>query len=83
MQGQFLDAIDRAWYLCVDISSDLNFSHHNNHVTANASKSLYFLKRSIKTKYPGKREAAYKTTIRPQVGHMHHLFGVCTLKRHS
>ena len=44
MQGQFLEAIDCASYLCVDISSDLNFSHYNNCVTANASKGLGFLK---------------------------------------
>ena len=32
-------------------SSDLNFNHHSNHVTSNASKSLDFLKRNIKTKH--------------------------------
>ena len=65
--GQVLDSIDHARYLGVDISSDLNFSHHVNRITANASKSLGFLKRNIKTKHPGIREAAYKATVRPQV----------------
>ena len=67
MHGQVLDSIDHALYLGVDISSDLNFSHHVNRITANASKSLGFLKRNIKTKHPGIREAAYKATVRPQV----------------
>ena len=67
MHGQVLDSIDHARYLGVDISSDLNFSHHVNRITANASKSLGFLKRNIKTKHPGIREAAYKATVRPQV----------------
>ena len=67
MHGQVLDSIDHARYLGVDILSDLNFNHHINRVTANASKSLGFLKRNIKTKHPGISEAAYKTTVRPQV----------------
>ena len=67
MHGQVLDSIDHARYLSVDISSNLNFSHHVNRATANASKSLGFLKRNIKTKHPGIREAAYKATVRPQV----------------
>ena len=65
MHGQILDSIDHARYLGVDISSDLNFNHHINRVTSNASKSLGFLKRNIKYIYI--REAAYKTTVRPQV----------------
>ena len=36
MHGQVLDSIDHARYLGVDISSDLNFSHHVNRITANA-----------------------------------------------
>ena len=67
MHRQVLGSIDHARNLDVDISSDLNFNHHINRVTANASKSLGFLKRNIKTKHPGIREAAYKTTVRPQV----------------
>ena len=67
MHGQVLDSIDHTRYLGVDISSDLNFNHHINSVTSNALKSSGFLKRNIKTKHPGIREAAYKTTVRPQV----------------
>lgn len=67
MHGIALESIDHARYLGVDISSNLNFNHHVNRITANASKSLGFLKRNIQTKNPGIREAAYTTTVRPQV----------------
>ena len=48
IHGQDLDSIDHARYLGVDISSDLNFNHHINCVTANASKSVGFLKETLK-----------------------------------
>ena len=84
MHGQVLGSIniDHARYLGVDISSDLNFNHHINRVTANASKSLGFLKRNIKTKHPGIHEAAYKTTVRPQVEYVSSVWSPCTKKRH-
>ena len=62
MHGQVRESVEHARYLAVEISSDLKFSHHINRVTANASKSLGFLKRNIKTK-----QAAYKTVVRPQL----------------
>ena len=67
MHGQVIESVDHVRYLGVDISSNLNFSHHINRITANASKSLGFLKRNIKTKHSGIREAAYKTVVRPQL----------------
>ena len=67
MHGQVLKSVDHARYLCFDISSDLNFSHHINRTTANVSKSLGFLKHNIKTKHSCIREAAYKTVVRPQL----------------
>ena len=67
MHGQVLESVDHARYVGVDITSDLNSSHHINRITANASKSLGFLKRNIKTKHNGIREAAYKTVVRPQL----------------
>ena len=80
MYGQVLDSIDHARYLGVDISSDLDFNHHINRVTANASKTLGFLKRNIKTKHPGIREAAYKTTVRPQVEYASSVWSLYTKK---
>ena len=67
MHGQVLDSVDSARYLGVDITSDLSFTQHINRTTANASKSLGYLKRNILTKNPAIREAAYKTIVRPQV----------------
>ena len=80
MHGQVFDPVDHARYLGVDISSDLNFNHHINRVTPNASKSLGFLKRNIKTKIPVYK----KRPINLQSDHRsntRHLFGVCTLRK--
>ena len=65
MHGQVLDSVDSARYLGVDITSDLSFTQHINRTTANASKSLGYLKRNILTKNPAIREVAYKTIVRP------------------
>ena len=67
MHGQVLYSVDSARYLSVDIASDLNFSQHVNCIASNASKSLGYLKRNIKTKYSGIREAAYKTIVRNRI----------------
>ena len=67
MHGQVLDSVDSARYLGVDITSDLSFTQHINPTTANASKSLGYLKRNILTKNPAIREAADKTIVRPKV----------------
>ena len=52
MHGQVLDSVDCARYLGVDITSDLSFTQHINRTTANASKSLGYLKRNSLTKIP-------------------------------
>ena len=67
MHGQVLDSVDSAWYLGVDITSDLNFTLPINRTTSNASKSLGYLKRNILTKHSRIREAAYKTIVHTQV----------------
>ena len=67
MHGQVLDFVNIARFLGVDTASDLSFSQHVNRTTSNASKSLGYLKRNIKTKHSGIREAAYKTIVRPQL----------------
>ena len=81
MHGQFLDSIDHARYVGVDISSDLNFSHHVNRITANASKSLGFLKRNIKPNILEYTRLYIKLHLNFRLN-MHHLFGVRTLKWH-
>ena len=82
MHGQVLESVDYARYLGVDISSDLNFSNHINRIRANASKSLGFLKRNIKTKHCGIREAAYKTVVRPQLEYASPIWSPYTKNRH-
>ena len=67
MHGQVLEAVNSARYLGVDIASDLKFTQHINRITANASKSLGYLKRNIQTEHTGIREAAFKTIVRPQL----------------
>ena len=80
MHGQVLDSVDSARYLGVDIASDLNFSQHVNRTTSNASTSLGYLKRNVKTKHSGIREAAYITIFRPQLEYASP-FGVLILKK--
>ena len=67
MHGQVLDSMASARYLVVDITSDLNFTQHTNRTTANAYKSLGYLKTKHLSKHPGIREAAFKTIFRHQV----------------
>ena len=50
MHGQVLEAVKSARYLGVDIASDLKFTQLINRITANASKSLGYLKRNKQTK---------------------------------
>ena len=80
MHGQVLESIDHARYPGVDISLDLNFSHHINRITTNAYKSLGFLKRNIKAKHSGIREAAYKTVVRPQLDYASPIWSLYTKK---
>ena len=67
MYGQVLDSVDSARYLGVDIASDLKFTKHVNRITANASKSLGYLKGNLLTKHSSIRDAAFKTVVRPQL----------------
>ena len=72
MHGQFLDSVDNARNLGVDIADDLNFSQHVNRIPSNAMKSLGYRKRNIKPNHAGPagiREAAYKTIVGPQLGY--------------
>ena len=67
MHNKTLETVSSARYLGVDMSTDLSFNTHMNRITSNANKSLGFIKRNIKTKHKGVREAAYKTIVRPQL----------------
>ena len=52
LHGQVLEAVSSARYLGVDISSNLSWNTHVDRITANANRSLGFIKRNIKTKSP-------------------------------
>ena len=67
LHGQVLEVVDCARYLGVDISNNLTWNTHVNRVTANAGRSLGFIRRNIKTRNPKVRELAYQTLVRPQL----------------
>ena len=67
MHNKILESVSSARFLGVDLSTNLSFNTHINRITSNANKSLGFVKRNIKTKHKGVREAAYKTIVRPQL----------------
>ena len=56
-----------ARYLGVDTSSGLTWNSHIDRITANANRTLGFIRRNIKTKMPRVREAAYNSLVRPQL----------------
>ena len=67
LHGQVLEAVSSARYLGVDISSNLKWSTHVDRITANANRSLGFIRRNVKTKSPQIREMAYQSLVRPQL----------------
>ena len=67
LHGQVLEVVSSARYLGVDISSNLNWNTHVDRITANASRSLGFIRRNVKTKSPQIREMAYQSLVRPQL----------------
>ena len=67
LHGQVLEVVTSARYLGVDISSNLSWNTHVDRVTANANRSLGFIKINVKTKSPKVREMAYQTLVRPQL----------------
>ena len=48
-------------------SSNLSWGSHIDRITGTAHKTLGFVKRNIRTKMSGVREAAYTTLVRPQL----------------
>ena len=67
LHGQVLEAVSSARYLGVDISSNLSWNTQVDRITANANRSLGFIKRNIKTKSPQIREMAYQSLVRPRL----------------
>ena len=67
MHYQILATVGTVRYLGVDLYFNLNFNTYISRITSNANKTLGFLKRNIRTKHSGVREAAYQTLLRPLV----------------
>ena len=60
LHSQFLESVDSAKYLGVNITQDLNWNHHINEITGKANRTLGFVKRNVKTKNEAVKELAYK-----------------------
>ena len=54
-------------YLGVDLSNDLDWSHHINSITTRANKTLGLLRHNLKSCSPYIKNIAYKTLLRPQL----------------
>ena len=67
VHNQVLDSVSSARYLGVDLSTNLNFNSHIQRISSDANKSLGCIKRNIRPKHPGVREAAYKILVRLQL----------------
>ena len=67
LHSHVLETVTSAKYMGVDVSSNLVWNSHIDRTTGNASRTLGFLKRNIKTKMPRIRETAYNTLVRPQL----------------
>ena len=67
LHGQVLEAVSSPRYLWVDISSNLKWNTHVDRITANANRSLRFIRRNVKSKSPKIREMAYQSLVRPQL----------------
>ena len=67
LHGLILETVTCARYLGVDISSNLSWGSHIDRITGTANRTLGFVRRNIRTKMSGVREAAYTTLVRPQL----------------
>ena len=67
LHSQTLEVVPSAWYLGVDIASDLSWKPHIARITNSANKSLGFLRRNLKAKSLELREIAYKAIVGPQL----------------
>ena len=67
LHGQILESVGGSKYLGVEICSNLTFNNHIQKLCTSANRSLGFIKRNIRTKFPTICEMAYKTLVRPLV----------------
>ena len=67
LHGVRLKETDSAKYLGINISRDLSWGKHIDHITTKTNNSLNFIKRNIRTNNVRLKESAYKTYVRPLV----------------
>ena len=67
MHNQILATVGTAKNFRVDLWSNLNFNTHTCRIPSNGKFNFGFLKRSIKTKHSGVRQATYQTILKPKV----------------
>ena len=70
LHGQVLEVVTSAKYLGVDIScisSGLSWSPRIDRISKNATRTLSFVQRDVRTKNQKVRETAYNTLVRPQL----------------
>lgn len=67
LHGEVLETVSCAKYLGVDITYNLSWGSHVDRITNSANKTLGFIKRNVRAKMSGVREAAYNTLVRPQL----------------
>ena len=65
--GVRLKETDSAKYLGINISRDLSWGKHIDHITTKTNNSLNFIKRNTRTNNVRLKESAYKTYARPSV----------------
>ena len=73
MHTKTLETVSFARYIGVDLFINLSVDTHINRIESNANAWLGFIRRNIKTKHEGVREAAYQTIVRPQLEYLHRM----------
>ena len=63
LHGEILKTVSCAKYLGVDTTSNLSWGSHLDRITNSANKTLGFIKRNVRTKMSGVREAAFNTLV--------------------
>ena len=67
LHNHTLQQVESSKYLGITLQNNLKWDKHINNITANANRSLGFLKRNLKLNSPHIKEHAYKALVRPKL----------------
>ena len=67
LHGHLLESVDKAKYLGVAISEDLEWESHINNICGKANKTLGFLRRNLNIGSTSDKEQVYKSLVRPSL----------------